>query len=210
MVPLEMLCKKRELEAFISKIGLHPEPKLFMEQYTTPPHIVSSLLHTAAYTFGDIIDKTICDLGCGTGRLALGAAYLGADKVVGIDIDRAAILEARRNAEKFGLSVEWAVGDVENLAGHFDTALENPPFGVRRHGVDIRFLRKALSTANVIYSIHKNTSGSRSFIGSVVNRAGGKVTNIVESVLEIPHQFEFHRKPVYRVKVDIYRISKRR
>ncbi len=205
-----MIGKKRELEKLISKIGPHPEPKLFMEQYTTPPHIASTLLYTAAYTFGDILDKTVCDLGCGTGRLAIGAAYLGAEGVVGIDIDDTAILEARRNAKKFGLNVEWIVGEVEDLVGHFDTALENPPFGVRRHGADIRFLRKALSLANVVYSIHKNTSGSRSFIGSVIDRAGGKITDIVESVLEIPHQFEFHRKPVYKVKVDIYRVIKRR
>jgi putative methylase len=205
-----MLCKRKELEKFISNISPHPKPKLSIEQYTTPAFIASTLLCTAAYTFGDIQDKSVCDLGCGTGRLAMGASYLGANLVVGVDIDCVAILAARKKAVELGLHIDWVMGDIENLAGNFDTALENPPFGVRKHGADIRFLRKALSIADVTYSIHKSSLGSRSFIGNVVNRAEGKITNIVESILEIPHQFEFHRKPVYKVKVDIYRISKRR
>ena len=40
------------------------------------------------------------DLGCGTGRLALGASYLGAKTVVGIDIDKLAIKTAHENIRK--------------------------------------------------------------------------------------------------------------
>ena len=68
------------------------------------------MLYIAAYTHGDIVDKSVLDLGCGTGRLGLGAAFLGAKEVVGIDIDPVAIKTARENAEKAGLADKCAVG----------------------------------------------------------------------------------------------------
>ena len=59
--------------------------------------IASTMLYIAAYANNDIIGKTVLDLGCGTGRLALGASYLGADNVVGVDVDRLAIKTAVEN-----------------------------------------------------------------------------------------------------------------
>ena len=60
------MIKKRELEIFLSKLKVNPAPKFLMEQYTTPPYLAANLLYMAAYTFNDIIDKTVCDLGCGS------------------------------------------------------------------------------------------------------------------------------------------------
>ncbi len=42
-------------------------------------------------------DHSFCDLGCGSGVLAIAAAKLGFDPVLGIDADRAAIVESDRN-----------------------------------------------------------------------------------------------------------------
>jgi ribosomal protein L11 methyltransferase len=42
--------------------------------------------------------RSFCDLGCGSGVLAIAAAKLGFDPVLGIDADRAAIQESDRNA----------------------------------------------------------------------------------------------------------------
>ena len=64
------------------------------------PSIASSMLYIAAYANNDIEGKTVLDLGCGTGRLALGASYLGAKTVVGIDIDKLAIKTAVENSLK--------------------------------------------------------------------------------------------------------------
>lgn len=204
------MIKKRELEIFLSKLEFYTTPKLLMEQYTTPPYLASNLLYMAAYTFNDIIGKTICDLGCGNGILALGSAFLGSRMAVGIDIDKASVQVAKVNREKTGLDIDLAVGDIGILKGRFDTVLENPPFGVRRKGEDIRFLAKALSIADTVYSIHKSGERNRSFIKStVVNKLNGNITNIMETDLVISHVFNFHRKPKYRVKVDIYRIVKK-
>jgi ribosomal protein L11 methyltransferase len=42
--------------------------------------------------------RSFCDLGCGSGVLAIAAAKLGFDPVLGVDADRAAIDESSRNA----------------------------------------------------------------------------------------------------------------
>ncbi|MCX8175967.1 MAG: METTL5 family protein [Candidatus Bathyarchaeota archaeon] len=201
--------RKRELEIFLSKVKPHPQPKLILEQYTTPPSLAADILYTATYTFNDITRKSVCDLGCGSGILALGAALLKACNVVAIDIDRLAILTAKSNMEKLGVDVELVVGDIDVLTGKFDTVLQNPPFGVRKRGADVRFLKKALSLGKVVYSIHKSGLENRRFIEEVVVKdSGGRVTNIFEAELTIPYTFNFHKKPKYRIKVDIYRIVK--
>ncbi len=83
-----------------------------MEQYTISEAIAANMLYIAAYTNGDIAGKRVLDLGCGTGRLALGAAYLGAESVVGVDIDRLAIKTACENSKKAGVmanTVQWVL-----------------------------------------------------------------------------------------------------
>jgi SAM-dependent methyltransferase len=54
------------------------------------------------------------DLACGTGAVAERAAEAGAD-VTGIDLAPALIETARERAESLGLSIDYAVGDAENL-----------------------------------------------------------------------------------------------
>ena len=203
------MIRRKELEILLTRVKPHPKPKVLMEQYQTPPNVAANLLYMAAYTFNDIIGKTVCDLGCGCGMLAIGAAYLGAKEVVGIDLDLVAIQTAKTNSRMVGVKVEWVVGDIEVLTGKFDTVIQNPPFGVKKHGADLKFLRKALSLANTVYSIHKSGEKNRRFIEKTVTKKfGGRVTNVVETVIVIPHLFSFHKKPKHKVKVDIYRIVK--
>ena len=49
---------------------------------------------------------SFCDLGCGSGVLAIAASRLGFEPVVGVDADRAALDETRRNARANGVEVE--------------------------------------------------------------------------------------------------------
>ena len=194
------------MEIILGEVKPHPNPSLTLEQYQTPPQLAATLLHTAAYTFNDIIGKKVCDLGCGTGILAIGAAILGADYVVGLDIDPATIMVARENAEKLRVKVDWVVGDLESLKGWFDTVVENPPFGVHRRGFDALFLRKALSLAPTVYSIHK--AGNRSFLENEASKANAKITAAFKAKIVIPHMFNFHRKPRKEVEVEIYRVER--
>ena len=71
--------------------------------------------------------RTVLDLGCGTGDLALGALARGADRASGIDLSAGAIEQARVLATERGLAERTAftVGDgsTEPLARHDVVAL---------------------------------------------------------------------------------------
>jgi putative methylase len=203
------LVRRLDLNRLLQSVAGHPSPKAFLEQYTIPADVASEILSLAAYTYDDIIGKTVADLGCGTGRLALGAAFLGAKEIVGIDIDKVAVSVAKKKAEKmsFKRKTNWVVGDIEILHSNFDTVLQNPPFGVQKRKADRKFLGKALELAPKIYSLHKSGEGSRAFIKRFIESHGGKVTGIFLMKLNIPKLFKFHRERMHEVEVDLYRIE---
>ena len=72
----------------------------------TPATVAARMLHEAMMK-GDITERNVLDLGCGTGMLACGAALLDAAYVLGIDTDAAALKIAEKNAEKLGVEVEF-------------------------------------------------------------------------------------------------------
>jgi len=205
------LVRKLDLERLLQSVEAHPSPKAFFEQYTIPTDAAAEMLFVAAYVHDDILGKAIVDLGCGTGRLALGAVFLGAAEAVGVDINRTAVKTAKANAEEVNLEkrTHWVVGDIEALRGNFDTVLQNPPFGVQRRGADRKFLLKALELAPNSYSLHKTGEGNRAFIKRFIERHGGKVTGMYQMKLNIPRLFKFHTKRKHEVKVDLYRIERR-
>jgi ribosomal protein L11 methyltransferase len=60
--------------------------------------------------------RSFCDLGCGSGVLAIAAAKLGFDPVVGVDADRAAIEESKRNARANYVELELRHADLRREA----------------------------------------------------------------------------------------------
>jgi len=203
------LVRRIDLERLLQLIKAHPSSKAFLEQYTIPVDVASEMLFLAAYVHDDLNRKTVIDLGCGTGRLALGAVLLGAAEAVGIDIDKEMVKKAKENAKKLHLKEEtsWVAGDIDVLHGNFHTVLQNPPFGVQRRSADRRFLLKALELAPRIYSLHKSGVGNRAFIKRFIEGHGGKVTHVFQMKLNIPKQFEFHTKRKHEIEVDLYRIE---
>jgi putative methylase len=223
------LIRKLELELFLSQMESQPSPEASLEQYTVSEAVAARMLYLAAYTNGDIIGKTILDLGCGTGRLALAASFLGAQSVVGVDIDKTAIIVAAENSEKAGfkINVQWVIGDVNAVAGSFDTVLQNPPFGVQKRAADRKFLEKALEVGNVVYSLHNhprtdkqlvkrlksNSTGMLQvvpspFIAKFVERHHGVVKAVYAMPMTIPRMFDFHTKMKHDFIVDLYVIKK--
>ncbi len=201
--------KKKELEITLQKLDSHPDPKPEIEQYMTPGDVAARLLQLA-HSHNSIAQKLVLDLGCGTGRLAIGAALLGAEKVVGIDIDEKALDIARKNAEQAGVEIDWINADVREIdSPNVETVIQNPPFGVQKRGADMDFLEKAIQLGEEVYSIHKAVPKNRDFISSRIKEQGGKVTNRIEMEFHIPSQFRYHKKDVHRFKVDLYRIVRR-
>ncbi|PVX25968.1 MAG: hypothetical protein CW691_02730 [Candidatus Bathyarchaeum sp.] len=203
------LVRKRELEMALSEIEANPLPKAHLEQYATPSNVAAEMLHLAAYVYDDIINKTVMELGCGTARLAIGAALLGAKEVFGVDVDRVAVNVAQKNAELMGVKekAHWLVADIDVVKGTFDTILQNPPFGVQRRRADRRFITKSLELSSTIYSFHKSGDSNRAFIKRFIEEHGGKITNIFPVTMEIPRMFKFHTKKKQTIQVDLYRIE---
>jgi len=169
------------------------------------------MLYIAAYVYDDVVGKTVVDLGCGTGRLAIGAALVGAAEAVGVDLDGVAVRVARGSAGRLGVEARthWVVGDVGVVRGLFDTVLQNPPFGVQRRGADRMFLERALELGCVAYSLHKAGGGNREFIKGFVDRHGGRVTGVFSMDFEVPRLFGFHTEKRHVVRVDLYRLEGR-
>ncbi len=202
------MMKKKRLSMLLSQLAPSPKPKLKWEGYTLDPEAAAEMVYVASWENDDVAQKTVVDLGCGSGVLAISAALTGAKMTVGVDLDKEAVKTAKSNALKVTADVDLVAGDIQCLRGHFDTALMNPPFGTRKKGADVQFLQKALEVADVVYSLHKRSSSVRDFLLQKVPRIGGKVDQVREMEIVIRRTYSFHTKRRYTVKVDLYRILK--
>jgi ribosomal protein L11 methyltransferase len=79
-------------------------------------------------------DDVVLDVGCGSGVLAIGAARLGAARIVGIDVDPAAVTATTANAEANGVAdrIEVSATPLTQVGGSFDLVLANIGAGVLR------------------------------------------------------------------------------
>jgi putative methylase len=222
------LVRKLDLEMLLSQVEPHPTPRADLEQYTIPADVAATILYMAAYGNGDIVSKSVLDLGCGTGRLALGAAFLGARDVVGVDIDKSAIRVAAADSVRVSLrgKVQWVAGDIDAVRGKFDTVLQNPPFGVQRKKADRQFVEKALMMGRIIYSLHKHPRSDKKlldglrvskdslvptsaspFLKKFIESRGGRIRSVYAMLMSIPFMFRFHTKRKHEFAVDLYIIE---
>jgi putative methylase len=223
------LIRKLDLERFLARVKPNSAPDVRLEQYTLSESAAATMLYLAAYTYGDVVDKRVLDLGCGTGRLALGVAFLGAESVVGVDIDVGVVKVAAENSASVGFKecTGWIAGDIDAVAGNFDTVVQNPPFGVQKRTADRRFLKKALELANAVYSLHNHPFTDKRllsklragggqplqveaspFLESFIEAQGGRVEFVYALPLTIPHMFDFHTKAKHEIVIDLYVIRK--
>lgn len=196
---------RKRLEIALERVPPHRYPSAELEQYTLPAPLAAELLWRA-YMDGAVRDRRVVDLGCGTGRLTIGSALLGASLAVGVDIDGRALEEARRAAERLGVlgSVDFIRAQVPRLALRADTVVQNPPFGVRRRGADVEFLRAALGAADRVYSLHKSTKAARRLLSSMAAALGKEALLLGTYLLRLPPSLDFHRKRFHSFYVDLY------
>jgi len=196
---------KKKLEILLESCDDFKTPKIQLEQYSTPSGIAAEVINLA-YLKGDIAGKTVYDLGCGTGKLAIGCALLGAKQVTGFDKDRDALEIARQNSKRLDVDINWIKSDIKDIKGKCDTVFQNPPFGVHRKGADKIFLEKGLKLGKVLYSFHN--ADTREFVLAYISGLGGTVTDLLTLDFVLPRSYEFHRKEKRKTKVDVYRIRK--
>jgi putative methylase len=203
--------KLKHLEMALQRLNGFPHPRAALEQYQTPAPLAARLLYHALMK-GDIKGKSVCDLGCGTGILAVGAALLGAATVTGIEIDQSAVDAAHGNAALTGTAVKFIVADVRDAAlpgliGTCDTVIMNPPFGAQQEHADRPFIDLALKTASVTYGIFN--AGSAQFI-KTYTEGRAEISEKVGGVFPIKRTFSFHIKDQKGIEVEILRLISNR
>jgi putative methylase len=200
--------KKKQLEMFLQQTPNFAKPNPGLEQYQTPAVIAADLLFFA-YQQQDVMDKAVVDLGCGTGIFSFGSAVLNAKKVVGIDKDEESIQIAEEFARKHNLEITFLLQDISTVDLFADTVIMNPPFGAQKANVhaDQVFLKKALQTAPVVYSLHLTKTVP--FLTRFIQKNNACIDTVLNGSFPLKAQFRFHKKLVENVSVSILRIIRK-
>lgn len=201
---MKKITKKKHLEMAIQKVPKHPNPKVDLEQYSTPATIAADLLWNA-YSLWDIADKKVMDLGCGTGIFAIASKLLGAASAIGVDIDR----DSTDLASSYCGDVDFICSDICDLENDFDvdTIFQNPPFGSQKNakkGADLKFISKAVELSpKVLYSFHM--ASTEEFLISYFEKNDLEITHIFRYNFPIPKIYEFHTRESANVEVIVIR-----
>lgn len=201
---MKKITKKKHLEMAIQKVPKHPNPKVDLEQYSTPATIAADLLWNA-YSLEDIADKKVMDLGCGTGIFAIASKLLGAASAIGVDIDKDSI----DRASSYCGDVNFICSDICDLENDFDvdTIFQNPPFGSQKNakkGADLKFISKAIELSpKVLYSFHM--ASTEEFLISYFEKNDLEITHIFRYNFPIPKIYEFHTRESANVEVIVIR-----
>lgn len=196
--------KKKELEILLQKIPSFYKPVPYLEQYITSSDIAADIIFTA-HQLGDIENKIVLDLGCGTGIFSVGAFLTGAKKVIGIDIDNNIIDIARNYAKKNNFKIIFKVQDVKDVEINCDTVIMNPPFGAQKgnQNADRKFIEKGFEVASVLYSLH--LTKTIPFIKKLVTSLRGNITYSKNYIFPIKWTFNFHKKRLSNFDVTLLR-----
>ncbi|KAL6221104.1 hypothetical protein ACLB2K_008856 [Fragaria x ananassa] len=201
--------KLKQLESLLGALQQFLNPKVELEQYPTGAHIASRMLYTAENSFGDVCDKVVADFGCGCGTLGVAAGLLGAEHVIGIDVDPESLELASLNAEELELDIEYIQGNIKNLgwrAEVVDTVVMNPPFGTRQKGADMDFLSVALKVASqAVYSLHKTSTRDHVKRAALRQFNASSAEVICELRYDLPQTYKFHKKREVDIAVDLWR-----
>lgn len=202
--------KLKNLEMMLQRLSGFESPRPSLEQYQTPAPLAARLLYHALMK-GDIEGKTVCDLGSGTGTLAIGASVLGAERVIAVETDEKALPIAEENRKILDADVKFIITDIGNPAlreriGECDTVVMNPPFGAQKKHADRPFIDLALQLAPVTYGIFN--AGSIPFIEAYTKKRA-TIDEIVSGSFPIKRTFSFHTKDTQEIEVEIVRLIER-
>ena len=219
----------------LEKVPKHPNPKVELEQYSTPSTIAADLVWNA-YGLGDIDNMSVLDLGCGTGIFAIASSLMGASYSLGVDIDDESIALAKITqnsiSEEHDIDItntNFIVGDINSFNSindllnernpvnndnnsksfnRFDTLIQNPPFGAQAKGsrhADRKFMEFAVNSADVIYSFHMKNT--EEFVIDYYRDLGAEVSHKLVYKFPIPKIYDFHTEESREVKVVVLRVE---
>ena len=196
--------RRAELVRLLQRVPAFPDPRADLEQVATPAEAAATLL-ALADRHDSLRGRSVDDLGCGTGRLALGAAALGAAPVLGVDVDLGAVEVARTAAAGAGLEVRFEVGPVGSVRTAADVVVMNPPFGAQRRHADRPFWDAAFRLARrSVYAF--SLAASRTFIARRAVAHGAHVLELVPVPWVLDRTFPHHSRRRVSLDVDLWAI----
>lgn len=214
-----MVRTRKELAIFLSDLKSFENPNQRLEQYSSDGDSAAALLWQA-FIDGNIKDKYIIDMGCGTGILGIGALLLGARHVEFIDIDASVNIKLKENLEiltdnwEIDIAGKWMFTNanvancpLEQNEEHKaqTTVISNPPFGTRVKHADKTFLQAAMKRAKNIYSMHK--SSTEIFVRSFARDNTLKILWNENISFQLKNTMSSHTKKMERIEVTIYHLE---
>lgn len=205
---------QKQLSVVLSRLKTFVYGKVSLEQYSTDPNIAAFVVWHANL-IDSLDEKTVLDLGCGTGILGLGCLLLNAGKVIFVDKDEDALDVLKQNIKfldenfltikknKYKIIKKDIGGLKKKDIGKVDIVIMNPPFGVKYKHADKRFLEKAFSTRKVVYSIHKIES--KNFLEQFSKDSKYEISHFWEKDFVLKQTMLFHRRRIKRIKVCVCR-----
>lgn len=207
-----MFGSKKQLAMFLSRLRGFERPDLALEQYPSDSEVAAGMLWDA-YLQGDIEDRDVADLGCGTGILGIGALALGAKHMVFVEIDPrvfpALIANLAALEEHAGEPVsnyEIVEGNISAFSRRVDVVIQNPPFGTRQEHADTEFLSKALEMAPVAYSMHKTST--LPYLREWALRHNARITAEQHHAFPLKQTMAQHSRRIVRIEVSSLRIER--
>jgi len=196
--------RRSELVRRLERVPPFARPRADLEQVVTPAEAAATLLATADRLDG-LAGRSVLDLGCGTGRLAIGASLLGAEPVHAIDVDPAAVALAREAARGAGVRVSFDVGDVRDATAPAELVVMNPPFGAQTRHADRPFWDAAYARATrSIYAFALDDS--RTFIARGAVERSAQVLVVEPVPWALPRTFPHHARRRVDLDVDLWAI----
>jgi len=208
--------KQRQLAMLLSRLPIVEDPILSLEQYPTEGDLASSWIYKI-YERGDIVDRTISDLGSGNGILGFACALMGAKSVKMIDVDDASLDLISSNKELLRNELETIGYPSIDILNHkinsilpkeleANTIIMNPPWGRQTKGADRPFLDAAFnSNADVIHLMH---SSKAKHPIAMAKEKGWMVEHILDAEFRIRAAFKHHKSPIQTSKTSCWRFSK--
>ena len=194
-----------ELVRRLQAVPLPEKAAAPLEQVATPAEAAAHLLNRLDQRFG-LAGRSVVDLGSGTGRLAIGAALLGARPVVGVEVDPRLVPVARAAARAAGSPAKFEVADVAGWDRPAEIVVMNAPFGAQRRHADRPFWDRAFALARVGVGAFAS-SVSRTFIARLALDRGAHVIEVEPVPWNLPRTFPHHRAASVRIAVDRWVIA---